>query len=121
MPFPIIWGIPKNTPQEKLVELRKRIVKTLVDAMDVSAYWVRPLFPIDMLSEPKEECEGCNTIYGSLDTGMFFGKKDVDNLAKTVTAALAQIIWDEFGGRYEVEVFITNLDPHWSTLLLSKG
>ena len=120
MPFPIVWGTPKETPKEKLHELRVEIVKALVETMKVPASWVRPFFPVDMLDEATEEAEGCNTIYACLDTAMFFGKPDVDNLAKAVTDALANAIWKVFGGKYEVEVFVGNLNPAWKTLLKAE-
>lgn len=120
MPFPIVWGIPKGTTKEKLNELRIDIVKSLVETMNVPAAWVRPFFSTDLLDEPVTEDEGCNTIYACLDTAMFFGKPDVDAQAKGVTAALASTIWGAFNGRYEVEVFIGNLNPEWKTLLKRK-
>lgn len=74
-----------------------------------------------MLDEATDEAEGCRTIYVSLDTAMFFGKPEVDALAKDVTAALASVIWNAFGGKYEVEVFIGNLNPAWKTLLKAEA
>ena len=117
MPFPIVWGIPKETPKETLIALRKDIVSTLAKAMPVSPAWVRPFFSADLLDEPTQEDEGCNTIYACLDTAMFFGKENAEPLAKGVTSALATTIWGAFNGKYEVEVFVGNLNPAWKTLL----
>lgn len=75
MPFPIVWGIPKDTPQDVLSKLRKDIVAALVKA-NVPQKWTRPLFPSDLLDDPKEEADGANTIYVSLATGMLHGKPD---------------------------------------------
>ncbi len=120
MPFPILYGIPKGTSEEAMCKLRVEIVSSLVRTMGVPSNWVHPFFVDDLLGkEPEEEIEGSNTIYVRLDTAMLHGKKDVDDLAVLVTSDLAHVVQQAFGGKYEVEVFIGDLDPKWRTLLKS--
>jgi len=123
MPFPVVYGIPKDTPVPVLNGLRKDIVRTVAETMGCKISWVRPFFPMDLLDEPTDETSGCRTIFVSLETALFFGKDDPENDAKAqrVTKALAQVIWAAFGGKYEVEVFIANLNPIWRTLIKVKG
>ncbi|NMB91516.1 hypothetical protein GYA37_01550 [candidate division WWE3 bacterium] len=118
MPFPIVFGIPEGTSKETLSELRKGIVSSIVTTMEVPTNWVHPLFVSDLLGEePKEETEGSNTIYVRLDTAMLHGKTDADDLAVLITSDLAHVVQQTFGGKYEVEVFIGDLNIKWRTLL----
>jgi len=123
MPFPVVYGIPKDTPVSVLNGLRKDIVRTVAETMGCKISWVRPFFPMDQLDEPTDTESGCRTIFVSLETAMFFGKDDpeANEKALRVTKALAQVIWAAFGGRYEVEVFINNLNPTWRTLIKVSG
>lgn len=120
MPFPIVYGIPQGTSDEKLAKLRENIVAKLVEVMEVPANWVRPFFPFDLLPDPQTEADGSNTIYVALDTGMFHGKENADTLASKVTEALARVVWDAFEGRFEVECMVHGLNPNWKTLIEVK-
>lgn len=124
MPFVIVHGIPEHTATSKLTDLRRSIVASVSETMSspgvpVPASWIRPIFVRDMLGEPEVESDGCNTIYVRVDTAMFSGKLDEEDETwpLVVVSALAQIIWDAFSGKYEVEVFIGELNPKWKKLL----
>ena len=121
MPFPILFGVPEDTPEEVLKVLRRDIVATLASKMRVPANWIHPFFPKDLLGEPEEEADGSSTIYVSLDTAMFHGVTNVDALAKEVTQALAEVVWEAFSGRYEVEVFIGDLNKEWKYLIKASS
>lgn len=122
MPFPVVYGIPKYTSQEVLVALRRAIVASLTETMHTPVEWNRPFFVADLLGEPIERVDGSSTIYVSLDTAMFYGKSEgeVGNLARKATAGLAIVIWEAFDGKYEVEVFVGNLNPYWKSLFKAK-
>jgi hypothetical protein len=123
MPFPIVYGIPQDTPETVLNGLRKDIVAVVAKYMGCNTTWVRPFFPKDFLAEPTRESDGCKTIFVELETAMFYGNigEEGDNKAKQVTKELATVIWAAFNGRYEVEVFINNLNPTWRHLIKVKG
>ena len=121
MPFPIVWGIPKDTQDEVLYQLRRDIVNTLHEVMQVPPDWVHVFFPKDMLHDPNPDgTEGGNTIYINLDTGMFHGKPIVDVLAQRVTLALAHVVWNAFGGLCEVECMVGDCNPAWTSLIKAK-
>ncbi len=120
MPFPIVYGVPKDTPQDVLTKLRRDIVAALVKA-NVPQKWIRPLFPADLLDEPKEEADGASTIYVKLDTGMLHDKPDAKVVAERLLRPLAQLIWDAFSGKYEVEAFIGDLNTEWKVLIEAKA
>ena len=124
MPFVIVHGIFESTATSTLTELRRSIVASVSKTMGlpgvpVPASWIRPIFVRDMLGESEVEADGCNTIYVRVDTAMFSGKFDEEDESwpLVVVSELAQVIWDAFGGRYEVEVFIGELNPKWKKLL----
>jgi hypothetical protein len=48
---------------------------------------------------------------------MFHNKPDMLDRRWKVTLAIANVIWTAFFGRYEVEVFIGDLDSEGKTLL----
>ncbi len=121
MPFPTVYGIPRGTSTGLLERLRRNIVKTVSDTMQVPQNWVRPLFVADLLDGPESSVDGANTIYARLDTAVFHDKAEVGEIARYVTASLAKVIWDAFEGRYEVEVFIGDLNPEWKTLLDARS
>ena len=117
MPFPIVRGIPKDTGVEVLSFLRKAIVADLAGTMEVERNSIHPYLHIDQLEKATSAVEGSSTIYVRIDTGHFFRKTGIDEQAKMVTSSLAQVIWNVFKGKFEVEVFIGNLNHDWVTLL----
>lgn len=118
MPFPFIF-VPANTPKTVLRELRRNVVTTLAEN-GVKREWTRPLFPADLLNEvPTDASEGATTIYCRLDTALFDEKPDPVR-EKHITADLAQIIWEAFDRKFEVEVFIGNLKLASKTLIEAK-
>lgn len=121
MPFPIVWGIPNDTPKEVLEVLRWNIVAALAETGLSPAHWIRPFFPADLLGAPRDNADGCRTIFVELATAMFFGKEDADAKATRATKALAQTVWRAFSGQYEVEVFVGDLNPAWRFLIKAKG
>jgi len=122
MPFPIVMGIPEDTWPEVLAQLRRDIVASLVETTGRPASWMRPFFPSDLLDDPEEPEDGCQTIYIRLDTGLLHGKSgdEVDALAAKITGALAQVVSAAFGGKYEVECFIGDANPKWRSLVHAK-
>lgn len=120
MPFPIVYGIPPEATPEELTRLHSAIVKTVAETMGCPENWVRPIFPKDLLDAVEFGPDVCDTIYARLDTAMFNGKTDVDELANKVIAALAKVIWDAFYGMYEVEVFVGDLNAKWKCLLEAR-
>ena len=117
MPFIEVLGLPKDMSSEEMVSLRWEIVSVVARQMNCQSSWVRPFFVQDMLGEPEMDGDGANTIYVRLDTAMFSGELDDETLPLDVTSALAQVVWDAFGGKREVEVFIGELNPKWKKLL----
>jgi hypothetical protein len=109
-------GVPKNTPVETLLQLRQSIIDTLSEVMEVNKSWIRPFFPADLLDEAPAECQ---TIYVRLDTAIFHSLASLSKAQRT-TAALAHVIWEAFEGRFEVEVFIGDLNPDWRTLVKAR-
>jgi len=116
MPFPKVFGFPDETPVALLRDIRQDIITELAKAVDISPDIIRPLFPADRLGNPDVGQD--NTIYCELDSGMF-GDKPSDFRAKA-TSAIAIVIWHAFGGKYEVEVFIGDLNPAGKTHLKAK-
>lgn len=117
MPFVFVNGVPKSANKTTLVILRQEIVNTLAQKMGSPANWIRTYFPVDMLDEPELEADGARTIYVQLHTAMFATKPDTDALAKDVAYALAELVWNSFRGRYEVECFVVALNPEQKCLI----
>src|SRR5689334_2866354 len=111
MPFVTVNGCPSETPQKVLSTLRRKLVKSVSRKMGVSPSWVRPFFPKDMLDDPTSELDGSSTIYVRLETGMFSGELTAEQESKAVgvVSAIAQIVFDAFEGKFEVEVMIVHL------------
>lgn len=119
MPFIFVWGIPESTPKYTLLQLRRKLVLSLAENMGVDTSWVRVFFPKDQLDDLEE---GNNDhIYVTIETGMFYNKLDGSNEPKNATGIIAQIIWDTFDGRFEVECFIGSHNPAWVTLIEAKA
>jgi len=119
MPFPIVYGVPANTPVELLKQLRRDIVSTLV-SKGIKQDWIHPFFPMDFLDTPTEPEEGCSTIFVSLETAMLEGRASADQIAEDITTSLAKTVWEAFRGELEVEVFIGRRNPIWKCLLPAK-
>lgn len=102
-------------------QLRRDIVSAMAETMNVPPKWVRPLFVEDMLGDPTEPADGAPTIFAVLETSMLHGKTGADEKAHEITGVLAKVIWETFGGRFEVEVFIGDLNPEWKTLLDARS
>lgn len=120
MPFPIVAGLPKDTPQSVLAELRRAIVKALFDHMHAPMRWTHPILICDALPLAELPEDGSNTICVILETGMFHDKPespDKDIAVKSVTKALGQAIFDTIGKWLEVEVFVNDLNPAWRSLI----
>lgn len=115
MPFPTTFGTPSNTPKGLLKKLRREIILLVAETMNVKPSTVRPFFPADMAGDP--DLDEDDTIYCRLDTGMFTNKPDTLANRETVTKAVARAIWNAFDGKYEVEVFIGDLNSAGKTLL----
>lgn len=126
MPFPIVWGMPIEISTAVVEQLRRDIVRTLAEKIDISPSWVHPFFPVDLLEEPTQESEGGNTVYISLETGLFFNLPFNSSLieqqakAQDITMSLAKVVWDALNGAYEVECFVSNLDPAWRSIIYAK-
>jgi len=112
MPFVTVKGAPRDTPQEVFDAVIQGVKTEVAKVMGTKPDWFEVYFPAD-LSRAEHE-----TLYVSIDTGLFFGKEDMDELAKNTTQALAQVVWDAFKGRYAVEVFVNNLNIGWRSLKL---
>ena len=122
MPFPIVFGIPEYTPMADLIELRRSIVASLAEALGCDASWIRPLFPRDLLPDALTAADGGETIYVRLDTAMFNGKEaDDESVPLGVISTLARVVWNAFGGAYEVKVFVGDLNPSWKILIKAKS
>jgi len=120
MPFVNVLGIPAGTPQPDLMEMRREIVRAVSYFMTTRKDWVRVNTFEDLLPEPVIEDDGSSLICVRLDTGMFEGQ-DKDAMAPNlVTAALLEIVWNAFGGRYEVEVCVDQLHPDWGKTRAAK-
>lgn len=120
MPFPLVLGLPNDTPKSVLQELRQAIVKGLLDHMQAPARWTHPIFVLDPLSPASEPEDGSATVCVILETGMFHNLPDSpekDHVVQSVTKALGQIIFDTIGGWLEVEVFVGDLNPAWRALI----
>lgn len=117
MPFPIVWGIPQDTPLGVLAGLRVEIVTELAQMMGVPAERVRPFFPSDLLDDPVGDAEGGSTIYVSLVTGMFGDKPDEDDKVVEILTNLAEVVWRTFEGKLDVEAFVEGLNPNWKALV----
>jgi len=122
MPFVVVNGIPNGTQKDILHVLRRNLVEVVSSQMEVPKEWVRPFFPVDWLDDPIAPEEGCNTIYARLDTAMFTGHEpSFETLPVSVVTAIAQVIWEAFEGKYEVEVFVGELNPKWKKLLPAQA
>ena len=121
MPFVFVWGIPENATDTVLLQLRRNIILSLIETMKVDPGWVRVFFPRDLLNDPAQPEDGNNTIYMSIETGMFYSEPENSLDPKGVTQAIAHIVWQTFEGQYEVECFIGNHNPSWVSLIHAKS
>ena len=118
MPFPIVLGIPPDTTPEILKKLRADIIRELAHAMSISPDTIRPFFLTDTLGRPSEGED--TTIYCRIDTGEYFKKDDARAAKEQVTSVVANLISATFGSKYDVEVFIGDLDPESKTYLKDR-
>lgn len=118
MPFIFVWGLPENTPKYSLLQLRRKMVLSLSENMRVDSSWVRVFFPKDRLDDLTQG--DSDHIYVTIETGMFYSKPESSSEPKIATSAIAQLIWDAFDGRFEVECFIGSHNPAWVTLVEAK-
>ncbi|MEX1061729.1 MAG: hypothetical protein WEC39_01290 [Patescibacteria group bacterium] len=128
MPFPIVRGVPNGFPTYKLAVLRDEIVAYLAKEMKIKPGIVTPFFLPGLLDRPSKEVEhiqGGSTIFVSLATGMFqqtglmSGEKD-SKAINSILQGLGEIVADAFHFRYEVEVFLDNLDPGTKAFIPSE-
>lgn len=119
MPFPTVYGLPSETAPDLLKKIRAEIISAVAETMGIKPNIVRPFFPKDLAGDPDEGQD--DTIYCRLDSGMFYNKPDTLSNRLKVTSAVAQIIWNAYNGRYEVEVFIGDLNGEGKTLLKPKN
>ena len=112
MPFPIVFGLPDETTSALLRKIRTNIIVKLAAATGIKPSTIRPFFPNDRIGDPDEGQD--NTIYCKLDSGMFVGQPE--RMRKAATSAINGVIWQAFGGKFEVEVFINDLDGTGKTL-----
>jgi hypothetical protein len=113
MPFPIIFGLPEETPRDVVRKIRREIINALAKATGLDRRTIRPFFPKDLAGDPETEQD--DTIYCRLDSGMFLNSPvGARGLA---TLAIATIIWQAFSGKFETEVLIGDLDGAGKTLL----
>lgn len=106
MPFPMIYGLPEETPNSLIKQIRASIITELAKALRIPTTIIRPFFPNDRADDPDAGQD--NTIYCRLDSGMFNGKSAEER--KKATATIAEVLWRAFHGLFEVEVYIGDLD-----------
>lgn len=117
MPFVLIYGIPENTDQELLRELRRDIVKSVVRTMEAPQDWVHPIFPRDLLGPAEAPEDGTSTLYLRLDTALFHGLHPTAGEPLKVLNDLAQLVEEAFDGQYSVEAVVGELHSEWKVIV----
>lgn len=116
MPFPFVYRVPQSVSDETLAALRIKLVQITSDLMKCKREWVGPDFFRSALEDPASSGEGCSTVLIKLETGLFDGRPNDDPQVKAVLQALADAVWEAFGGKYEVEASIAGWHPGWKAL-----
>lgn len=118
MPFVIVFGMPKGTPQGTLQMIRREMVQTLSSMIPaVKPHWVNPRFPADLVDDPVAPEDGGQTVFIQLNTAMFAKAENPDELAPQVTRALCEIVHRALKGTREVECMVMAANPAWISVL----
>src|SRR5687767_2183439 len=116
MPFPFVYRIPQRADERTLLNLKRRLVDSTSLLMDCPKDWVGVELFKTTVDVPKDENDGCDTILIKLETGLFNGRSDDDELVQLVLKELSVIVWAAFDGEYEVEAAVNGWHPGWKYL-----
>lgn len=116
MPFPLVYRVPKSIEDKVLIGLRSELVRITSELMNCPEHWVGPDFFRSALEDPQDSDEGCATVLIKLETGLFEGSFDDESQIQKVLEALANSVFEAFGGKYQVESVLSVWEPGWNHL-----
>jgi len=112
MPFVMVY-LPDRTYTPGLHKPRRELVQKTSELMGCDKSQVRVFFFKDALRDSVQSDEGSSTLLIMLETGMI-DEKTAEEEVQKLLAALIEVIWQLFGGRYDVEAVVNSWRSGWS-------